>query len=237
MLHRILLALVALSIAPYSPAQVNPAKDEETSTPDLDEQDLREALDFSQKEQRDSFDYGVGLNIGPIQPWTDWGTSFLWKQKYGIASFSVGIGSFDFSDNYRDRNFQVTVDSQSAAYSQRFFPLGFGPIYLEPTAGLTHWKGDIQPQGDDPLLDELTSALSSRYDLHGVSLGVNLGLMWIFSNRIFLDYNLIGINKAFFFKEYYSVNTGEARANIRRQISRPLSFSNAHIRVGWSWNI
>lgn len=239
MFHLILLALMAVvAMPPRASGQTETPEGEEASSgPGLDTElsELGEALDFSQKEQQERFDFGVGLNMGPVLPWNKWGLSFLWQQKYGIGSVSVGLGDFTFSDNYRDRNYRLEAKSQTAVYALRFFPLGFGPIYFEPLVGLGHWKGDIQPQGDDPVLDELASSLSSRYDLRGLSLGAHLGLMWIFSNRFFIDYNLFGVSKSYFFNEYYSVNTSEARANIREQVGGPLSFSNAHLRVGWSW--
>lgn len=226
-------------VAAISPALAEtpsePRESDETEGLSSFLEDAGEALDFSQREEQERFDFGLGVNLGPILPWTKWGASFLWKGRFGINSFSIGIGDFEFSDNYRERNYRLDVESQNAYYALRVFPLGFGPLYIEPMAGLVHWKGDIQPQGDDPLRDELASALSSRYDHRGLSLGASLGLMWIFSNRVFLDYNFLGVSKSIFLKEFYSVNTSEARANVRRQIEGPLSFTNAHIRIGWSW--
>ncbi len=228
--------VLALGAAPlWAQDKTLPADDEAPET--WKEGELVDSLDYTQKEQQARFDSGAAVNIGTVMPWAEIGASLLWKQAPGIASLSIGLGNFEFSDTYRERNYIVKFDSQSAYYANRYFPLPFGPLYIEPMAGLVRWEGSIFPRGTDPISDELASALTSKFTASGVSVGANFGLMWIFSNRIFVDYNLVGVTWAHLIAQTYSTSSSEVRANVRRQIRGPISMNAAHLRIGWSWLI
>lgn len=201
------------------------------------ENEQAESLDYTQKEKQERFGSGIAVNVGTVMPWAELGLTYLWNQTDTIHGLSLGVGDFEFSDTYQKRNYVVKTSSQSAYYTRRWFPLPFGPIYLEPIAGLVHWDGSIQPRGTDPITDELASALTSKFSATGISIGGNLGLMWIFSNRIFIEYNLIGITWSHFLSQYYSTSASAARSNVRHQIQGPLSMGSAHLRIGWSWNL
>jgi hypothetical protein len=193
------------------------------------------ALDFTQKELQQRFNGGLGVNLGPVMPWAKIGASMLWPEYKGIAQLSLGAGGFDFSDNFEGRNYLVQIDSQSAYLGWRNFPLGFGPIYVEPFAGFVRWSGSIKPRGFDAQQDQLASSLTSRFDSFGMSLGGNLGLMWLFKNGYFLDYNLVSLSWAQIFREHYSNNTSASRNSIRKQIRGPLTMSSLHLRFGYSF--
>lgn len=193
-----------------------------------------EALDYTQKEKQQRFTGGLAFNIGPAMPWSAAGVSLLWPQFGGIGQLSLGAGDFDFSDNYRQRNYLVAVDSQAAFLAHRMFPLGFGPIYVEPFFGLVRWNGSIKPRGFDSTQDQLAASLTSRFDSFGASAGGNLGIMWIFKSGLFLDYNLLSLSWAHMVTEHYSNNTSEARKSIREQIRGPLTMNTLHLRIGWS---
>jgi hypothetical protein len=194
-------------------------------------------LEYTQKELQGKFTGGFALNLGPVMPWADYGASIFWS-RYGIVqSLSLGAGDFEFSDNYKERNYQVEVDSQSMYYAARWFFLGFGPLYIEPFAGFVRWSGSIKPNGFDDTNDTLSASLNSRFDITGVSLGANLGLMWIFTNGIFLDYNLFNLSSAAFTSKRFTTNTAEAKKNVKKALEGPLTMSNLQLRVGYSIKI
>lgn len=194
-------------------------------------------LEYSQKERQQQFEGGLALSLGPVMPWSEYGASVFWRKADIIQNLSLGGGNFEFSDNYRDRNYIVKVDSQSAYYAARWFVLGFGPLYLEPFVGLVRWSGSIRPRGFDKLSDSLASSLNSRFDITGVSTGGNLGLMWIFSKGVYLDYNFLSLSGAAFVQRSFTTNTSEARNNVRRELGGPLTVSNLQLRVGWSMKL
>lgn len=194
-------------------------------------------LEYSQKERQAEFQGGIALNLGPVMPWSEYGGSILWTGRGVIQSGSIGGGNFEFSDNYRGRNYKVKVDSQSAYYAARWFFLGFGPLYVEPFAGLVRWSGSIKPSGFDDVSDSLASSLNSRFDMSGASIGANLGVMWIFSNGLFLDYNLFSLSSAAFLTSSFTTNSEEAKKNVRKELAGPLSTSNLQLRVGWSMKL
>jgi hypothetical protein len=132
------------------------------------------------------------------------------------------------------RNYVVEGHSQSSFVATRFFFLGFGPVYVEPAVGLVHWNGAVKPRGNDEVTDIAASSLNSRFDLIGVDINASLGLMWIFNNGIFLDYNLMSLSEAFLIQESYSVSTHETRQAIRSQIAGPMTMSNLNLRVGYA---
>lgn len=193
-----------------------------------------DSLAYTQREKQDRFTGGMALNIGPVMPWSEIGFSLIWPQFKGMSQLSLGAGTFDFSDNYRGRNYLVSIQSQSAYLAYRIFPLGFGPIYVEPFAGFVRWNGSIKPRGFDEAQDQLASSLTSRFDAFGLSGGGNFGLMWIFRNGVFVDYNLLSLSWAHMGQERYSNNTSEARGSIRKQVRGPMTMSALHLRIGWS---
>lgn len=194
----------------------------------------QDPLAFSQKELQTQFPGGLAANIGPVMPWSDVGASILWSRYTFIQSLSLGAGGFKFSDNYKERNYRVQTDSQSVYYAARWFFLGFGPLYVEPFVGFVRWSGSIKPNGYDNVNDTLASALNSRFDITGASLGGNLGIMWIFSNGLFLDYNLFNISGAGFITKKFTTNTDEAKRNVKKELAGPMTMSNLHLRIGYS---
>ncbi len=211
-------------------------KDEDQSTEHLSDSDLDAALEFSQKELQGKFQSGVGLNLGLVMPWSKIGASFLGRLGQPISSFSLGFGDFEYSGNLDQRNYLVSGNSQASFIAARYFFLGFGPIYVEPLFGVVHWNGAIKPRGNDALTDIAASSLTSRFDILGVDIGANLGLMWIFTNGVFLDYNFLSLNRAFFIKESYTTNTSDARKSVRSQIAGLISMSSVHLRIGYAFD-
>lgn len=227
------------SATPASGQLSNAARDEqladELAAENLENENAGiDPLEFSQKERQNQFEGGIALNVGPVMPWSEYGASFFWKKFGVIQTFSLGGGNFEFSDNYKGRNYVVKSDSQSMYYAARWFVLGFGPIYLEPFAGIARWSGSIQPRGYDNLSDTLASSLNSRFDMTGVSVGGNFGMMWIFSNGVFIDYNFLSLSSAAFVQQSFTTNTSEAKKSVRRELAGPISMSNLQIRVGFS---
>lgn len=207
---------------------------------EVEEEKLDEAvrdqdpLAFSQNELQNNFPGGLAFNIGPVMPWSNYGVSLLWRKINFIQTLSLGAGDYKFSDNYKERNYNVDTDSQSIYYGLRWFFLGFGPIYVEPFFGAVRWSGSIKPNGYDNVNDTLASSLNSRFDITGASLGANLGIMWIFQNGIFLDYNFLNLSGAGFIKTKFTTNTEEAKKNVKKELAGPLTMSNLHLRVGYS---
>ena len=191
-------------------------------------------LEYSQNERQAKFSGGMALNIGPVIPWSESGASFFWSRYSLIQSLTLGVGDFEFSDNYRDRNYRVKTDTQILYYATRWFFLGFGPLYVEPFAGFVRWSGSIKPSGYDNVNDTLASALDSRFDINGLSLGTNLGLMWIFDTGIFVDYNLFNISSAAFVSRRFTTNTDAAKKSVRKELVGPSTMSNFHLRIGYS---
>ncbi|MES2743783.1 MAG: hypothetical protein V4655_00090 [Bdellovibrionota bacterium] len=243
----------SLWIARGAQAQENEVKKADNHSPDIatsptttplsvdpDEEILDEAhanldpLEFTQKELQGKFPGGIALNVGPVMPWSDYGASFFWSRYDIVQSLSLGAGNFDFSDNYKERNYLVDTDSQSVYYAARWFFLGFGPLYIEPFAGLARWSGSIKPSGYDDVNDSLSASLNSRFDITGVSVGGNLGIMWLFTNGLFLDYNLFNLSSAAFISKRFTTNTEEAKKNVRKELAGPLTMSNLHLRIGYS---
>jgi hypothetical protein len=186
-------ALAALTLpahAAETPAQLD-EQDEEQSAEPLSASDRESALAYTQKELQTKFQSGAGLNLGRVMPWSELGAAFLGKMGTTITSLSLGFGDFEYSGNMNQRNYIVSGHTESAYVAARYFVFGFGPLYVEPAFGFVHWNGDVKPRGNDDLEDESASALTSRFDLLGADLDVNLGLMWIFTNGVFLDYNFL----------------------------------------------
>lgn len=238
MLRKLILTLGFTLMACPSLAQENSSsddsKDDEQSSERLTESDRDDALDFSQKELQGRFQTGAGVDLGLVMPWSKIGASYLGKIGSQIASLSLGFGSYEFSGNLDRRNYKVSGDTQAAYVASRYFVMGFGPIYLEPIVGLVHWNGEVKPRGADDIADSPASSLSSRYDLYGVEVGANLGLMWIFSNGIFLDYNFMNLSKAILLKETYTTSTEDARKATRAQVAGPVSMNSVNLRVGYA---
>ena len=202
-----------------------------------DEASNADLLAYTQKELQGRFEGGLALNFGPVMPWSKYGASVFWKGGDIIQSVSLGGGDFKFSDNYKERNYIVDVDSQSAYYAARWFFLGFGPVYVEPFAGFVRWSGSIKPRGYDNVNDSLASSLNSRFDMNGISLGANLGLMWIFTNGIFVDYNLLSLSSAAFVQKNFTTNTEAAKRNVKKELGGPLTTSNLQLCLGWSMKL
>lgn len=202
-----------------------------------DETNAIDPLAYSQKELQGKFEGGLALNLGPVMPWSEYGASAFWKSANIIQSVSLGGGNFKFSDNYKEHNYLVDVDSQSAYYAARWFFVGFGPLYIEPFGGFVRWSGNIKPRGFDNISDGLASSLNSRFDINGVSVGANLGLMWLFTNGIFIDYNFLSLSAAAFVQKNFTTNTEEAKRNVKKELGGPLNTSNLQFRLGWSMKL
>jgi hypothetical protein len=211
-------------------------QDEEQSAETLSESDRESALAYTQKELQTKFQSGVGLNLGRVMPWSELGATFLGKMDSTISSLSLGFGDFEYSGNLNQRNYMVSGHAESAYVAARYFVFGFGPVYVEPAFGFVHWNGDVKPRGNDDLEDVAASALTSRFDLLGVDADVNVGLMWIFTNGVFVDYNFLNLSHALLLKESYTVSTHEARKAIRTQIAGPISMSGINLRVGYAFD-
>ncbi|MFY7930175.1 MAG: hypothetical protein ACOVS5_14980 [Oligoflexus sp.] len=227
------IATTAVAETQSEPAPV----DDEVANESLSPEDKAEILEYTQKEEQDAFDSGVAVSIGPAMPWSKFGLAFLTKAPHGMETYSLGTGAFEFNDNESNRNYVVTLRSQSAFYTRRIFPLGFGPLYVEPIVGLVRWDGDIQPRGTDPLTDEVAASLSSRFNATGLALGGNIGIMWMFQNQMFIEYNLFSLNGSYLLSETYSTNTNNSRNSVRKQLRGPMSMNSVHLRLGWSWSI
>lgn len=210
--------------------------EEETSTESLNDNDRATALEFTQKELQSKFQSGFGLELGKVMPWSDVGAAVLGRTGSSISTLSLGFGRYKYSGELDSRNYQVAGKAQSAYAASRWFVLGFGPIYLEPIVGLVHWNGDVKPRTTDKLTDIEASSLTSRYDLIGLDVGANLGLMWIFGNGVFLDYNLMNISHALLLKETYTVSTTESRKAVRAQIAGPVTMIGLNLRIGYSYD-
>gem|GEM_PF-2869503 len=231
----ILLIFSFHAYAMQDPEVENP-KDEDQSTEGLSDSDRDTALEFSQKELQEKFQSGAGLDLGLVMPWSKVGATFLGRLGEPISSLSLGFGYFEYSGNLDQRNYLVSGNAQASFIATRYFFLGLGPIYVEPIFGVVHWNGAIKPRGNDALTDIAASSLTSRFDIFGVDLGANLGLMWIFTNGVFLDYNFLSLNRAFFIKESYTTNTSDARKSVRSQIAGPISMSSVHLRIGYAFD-
>ncbi len=234
----LLLSLWVLALpagAAPSPAQSDD-QDEEQSAEPLSESERALALEYTQKELQTKFQSGVGLDLGRVKPWSELGVTFFGRVGSQMASLGLGFGEFDYSGNLDQRNYLVSGQAESAYLATRYFPLGFGPLYVEPAIGFVHWNGDVKPRGNDDLDDVAASALTSRFDLLGADLDVNVGLMWIFTNGIFLDYNFLTLSHAFLLKESYTVSTSDSRKAIRTQIAGPISMSGLNLRVGYAFD-
>lgn len=221
--------------AAETPAQID-EQDEEQSAEPLSESDRESALAYTQKELQTKFQSGVGLNLGRVMPWSELGATFLGKMDSTISSLSLGFGDFEYSGNLNQRNYMVSGHAESAYVAARYFVFGFGPIYVEPALGFVHWNGDVKPRGNDDLEDVAASALTSRFDLLGMDVDVNVGLMWIFTNGVFVDFNFLNLSHALLLKESYTVSTHEARKAIRTQIAGPISMSGINLRVGYAFD-
>lgn len=221
--------------AAETPAQDEGQEDEQSAEP-LSESEKALALEYTQKELQDKFQSGVGLDLGTVMPWSKIGATFFGKMGSQIGSLSLGFGDFEYSGNLNQRNYLVSGHAESAFVASRFFILGFGPLYVEPAIGLVHWNGDVKPRGNDDLDDIAASALTSRFDLLGADIDVNVGLMWIFTNGIFLDFNFVNLSHALLLKESYTVSTHEARKAIRTQIAGPIAMSGANLRIGYAFD-
>jgi hypothetical protein len=209
-------------------------QDEEQSAEPLSEGERATALEYTQKELQNKFQSAVGLDLGRILPWSELGVSFLSRTGSQISSLSLNVGDFEYSGNLDQRNYMVSGSAESAYVSSRFFLFGFGPLYIEPAIGFVHWNGEVKPQGNDEIDDIAASSLTSRFDLMGADLNVHFGLMWIFTNGIFLDYNFTNLSHALLLKESYTVGTKDARKAIRTQIAGPISMSGINLRVGYA---
>jgi hypothetical protein len=227
--------LASAAHAAETPAQPD-EQDEEQSAEPLTESDKESALAYTQKELQAKFQNGVGLNLGRVLPWTELGITAMGKVGSTISSLSLGFGDFEYSGNLDQRNYMVSGQAESAYLAARYFVFGFGPLYVEPAVGLVHWNGDVKPRGNDDLEDVAASALTSRYDLLGLDVDVNLGLMWIFSNGVFLDYNFMNLSHALLLKESYTVSTHDTRKAIRTQIAGPISMSGINLRMGYAFD-
>jgi hypothetical protein len=231
-------ALLALALPVH--AEENPAQedeqDEEQNAEPLSASEKELALAYTQKELQTKFQSGAGLNLGRVMPWSELGATFFGKMGTTIGSLSLGFGDFEYSGNLNQRNYMVSGHAESAYVAARYFPLGFGPLYVEPAFGFVHWNGDVKPRGNDDIEDVLASALTSRFDAIGVDLDVNVGLMWIFTNGVFLDYNFMNLSHALLLKESYTVSTSEARKAIRTQIAGPISMSGINLRIGYAFD-
>ncbi len=232
------LVWVTLSWQAYASEKPEPedVKDEDLSLEPLTETDREDALAYSQKELQGKFQSGAGLNLGQVMPWSKAGATFFGTSHQHILSFSLGFGDFEYSGNLQQRNYLVTTNAQSAYFASRYFIFGFGPLYVEPMFGFVHWNGSVRPRGNDNLTDVSNSSLSSRFDAIGVDAGANFGLMWIFDNGMFLDYNFMNLSKAFLLKETYTTSTSDARKAVRTQISGPITMSSVNLRLGYAFD-
>ncbi len=221
--------------AAETPAQID-EQDEEQNAEPLSASERETALAYTQKELQNKFQSGVGLNLGRVMPWSELGVTFLGKLGQNISGLSLGFGDFEYSGNLNQRNYMVSGQAESAYVAARYFVFGFGPLYVEPAFGFVHWNGDVKPRGNDDLEDESASSLTSRFDVLGTDLDVNVGLMWIFTNGVFLDYNFLNLSHALLLKESYTVSTSESRKAIRTQIAGPISMSGINLRVGYAFD-
>jgi len=239
-LRKIVLWWSLWALALPAPAAETPAQDdeqdEEQSGEPLSESERATALEYTQKELQNKFQSGVGLDLGRVLPWSELGVTFLSRSGSQISSLSLGFGDFEYSGNLDQRNYMVSGFAESAYVSSRYFVFGFGPLYIEPAIGFVHWNGEVKPQGNDEIDDIAASSLTSRFDLMGADLNVNFGLMWIFTNGIFLDYNFMNLSHALLLKESYTVSASDARKAIRTQIAGPISMSGINLRVGYAFD-
>lgn len=240
MWFRILSLCVLLSSAPraFSETQASQPQEadalEESTLSPLSDEERSEELAFTQAELQSQLRRAYALDIGPVMPWTRFGLGMLWKAGPSIDAASVGLGDFSFSGNEKSRNYQISLKDQTFAFSKSYRHAGFAPIYLEPFVGYVHWTGDIQPRGEDALNDEIASSLSSSFDIHGVQLGANVGISWIFSSGLFVDYKLMSVSSAVLLQQTYTHNTAEARAKVRELLEGPLSMNTVHLRIGYA---
>ncbi|WP_141734992.1 hypothetical protein [Oligoflexus tunisiensis] len=229
------MAMAASAAETETPAQVEGQDDEQSAEP-LSASDRASALAYTQKELQDKFQTGASLDLGRVTPWSELGAAFFGRIGGPISSLSLGFGDFEYSGNLNQRNYMVSGHAESAYVAARYFVLGFGPLYVEPAIGLVHWNGDVKPRGNDDIDDIAASALTSRFDLLGADIDVNLGIMWLFTNGVFVDYNFLNLSHALLLQESYTVSTSEARKAIRTQIAGPISMSGINLRVGYAFD-
>lgn len=199
-----------------------------------EESERAAALAFTQTELQQSFQQGLALSFGRAVPLADFGIVMIGKGIDRLSSFGLYTGSYEISGNLERRNYILTGKSASVSVGTRFFPLGFGPIFLEPFFGLRRWDGEVRPRGEDASDSQTASSLSSRYEIFGIDLGAQLGLMWIYKSGFFLEGNLLSMSRAFFIRETYTTNTEDARRAVRDQLGSMQSLSSLNFKLGWT---
>jgi hypothetical protein len=191
-------------------------------------------LELTQEEIREHFTYGGALSIGVASPWQTAGLAGLMKLGPSwYLSGAVGGGGFRIHGRDQGRQFVMKSQAQSAIFGTRWFPMLRAPFFIEGLLGLGLWSGKMRPEGSDPVNDTEKSRLTAAFNASGLVYGINVGFVWAWSNRTYLEYSLQRVGAAQLMSRNFTDSTPESQRLVEQGIESPQSWGFANIRLGW----
>ena len=143
---------------------------------------------------------------------------------------NMGGGAFEFSNNLDGTAYFLNTTARSISYSRREYFSSFARFYYEPLVQVNYWTGDIRPQANDTVDDELLSSLTSDYSIYGGTLGIKTGFTW-YGEQWSVDVGIIQLSKSMILSESYTNNSSRSRESVRSQISDVLRWSGINVSI------
>lgn len=195
-----------------------------------------EELALTQEELRDEMRYGIAIGSGVSVPWQMYGVSFTYKiAPQWMFSASLGAGRFASQGTSKGRDYEIKVNTQSLVAGARWYPMARAPLFVEPLLGFGLWDGRMKPAGNDEADSSETSRLTAGISASGLVFGGNFGVVWAWSNHVFIEYSIERIGLAMLLRKTITDATDDSKVTVEKGIERPQSWGFANMRVGWNF--
>ena len=214
----------------------------------IDDEGIEGSYDFSEAELQESIDDELKISSyelrvpGKLALSVGWGVHFPWssgdfqvvfnQSKKFLYSFGVGGASYDVKSSGSNLDWQQRINSQTIAGMGRWFFFETIPLWFGPQIGLVRWDGRIQPETSSEQSSGTLAALESGFQAYGASVGWGAGFYWIWSNGIFLEYNLIGMGRGAVFGRRFTSSSTLSQNEVVSELNYPQSWGLVNFRVG-----
>lgn len=214
-----------------------PRIDEDLAESDDTGSDYEPELSFSSHELREKAQNGFALGIGPSEAWQTF--SFyaeFYKSPRFLWTASLGTGTYYFKDSYQSRDYKMKVQSRAFNGGLRYFLSEFFPVYTQTSLGYAFWRIDSKPTGASTgELSEVSVDERLRYagSLHGLWLGQQLGMQYLWGSGVSIDVSLVGFAKSFVLAEDYTRSSSASKHIAKKKVEAPLSWGLLNMKLGY----
>jgi len=177
----------------------------------------------------------LSLNLGPVYPWHDLGTSLNWWDQAGVAvwGLSFGVGNYELSEVRLGRALFMDAQIKSAWLSYRRHIREYA-FFWEVYSGLEYWHAELRPRTNEQQLVLEAASLISDFSGMAIAPGIKIGFTWHWDNGFFLEYAIMHGRFARLLSEKYTNNTSLARGMTRDQIETFRSWGGVNLKIGMS---